>query len=132
MVTDEQRVLLGYMRTRVSRRKVLLMLGILMLVVLICVAAIGLMLRRLEAQNASFHPPMTESEREQLLPPEPRLEVAPSVDGLRYGKQVGLQRDNVDSLSEEPSAEKGLLDRQTFHGYSNGAGNHSEDVSRAH
>lgn len=88
MAEDQRPVLqptFDYVRTRLNRRKVLAMLGVLILVIVGCVAAIDLMLDGLEARNASFHPPMTPSERESLMPTEPRLDVAPSVDGLRYG-----------------------------------------------
>lgn len=94
-MTDDQRPVLqstvGYMSTRVRRRKVMVMLAVLLLVVVLCVTAIGVMLQRLEAKNANFHPPMTSSERELLMPNEPLLDTTPSVDGLRYqGVQQGV------------------------------------------
>lgn len=87
MAEDQRPVLqptFAYARTRLSRRKVVTILGVLVLVVIACIATIGLMLERLETRNANFHPPMTPAERESLMPSEPRLDVAPSVDGLRY------------------------------------------------
>jgi hypothetical protein len=56
--------------------------------VIIGAASIITMLDRLEMRNASFRPPMTSLEREQLLPPEPVLEIKPQVEGLRYGADV--------------------------------------------
>jgi hypothetical protein len=90
MAEDLQPVLqptFDYVRSRLSRRKVLAALAVLVLVTVACFMAIGLMLDRLEVRNASFHPPMTTSERESLMPSDPRLDVSPSVDGLRYGRE---------------------------------------------
>lgn len=67
------------------RRKVVLGIGGLVCIAVIGGTTISTMLQRLETRNANFQPPMTSLEREQLLPPEPVLEVKPQVDGLRYG-----------------------------------------------
>jgi hypothetical protein len=136
-MADDQRPVLqptfDYVRTRLSRRKVMGMLGVLMLVALVCVAAIGAMLQRLEARNASFHPPMTQSERQLLMPDEPRLDVTPSVDGLRYGSQVDGMSDNGDTLGEGTVAVHGDGQLMLLKGsYSKEPGNHAEDLSHAH
>ncbi|MDH0745470.1 hypothetical protein N5D61_03805 [Pseudomonas sp. GD03842] len=70
------------------RQKVMLGLGLLLAVVVMSVAAIVLMLQRLEAKNATFQPPMTALERQRLLPTDPVLDTAPKIDGLRYRDQV--------------------------------------------
>lgn len=80
-------------RRDVRRRRVMLGVGLLTGVVVICVAAILLMLQRLEARNASFQPPMTALERQRLLPPDPILDAAPQIQGLRYGQQPAGGRD---------------------------------------
>lgn len=73
------------------QRKVMLGVGLLLCIVVVCVTAILTMLQRLEARNASFQPPMTALERERLLPPDPVLDAAPKLDGLRYRQQVELK-----------------------------------------
>ena len=70
------------------RRKVMIGVGCLLGIVVVGAATIVTMLEHLETRNASFRPPMTSLEREQLLPPEPVLEVKPQVEGLRYGAAV--------------------------------------------
>jgi hypothetical protein len=70
------------------RRKVIIGVSCLLGIVVVGAASIITMLDRLEMRNASFRPPMTSLEREQLLPPEPVLEIKPQVDGLRYGADV--------------------------------------------
>ncbi|OQR27130.1 hypothetical protein BWR59_28225 [Pseudomonas sp. Bc-h] len=77
------------------RRKVMVCLGLLLAIVVVCVAAIVLMLQRLEARNASFQPPMTELERQRLLPQDPVLQAAPMIDGLRYGNQLDLKAGDI-------------------------------------
>lgn len=75
-------------RHMLRRRKVMLGMGLLLTIVVICVAAILTMLQRLEARNATFQPPMTALERQRLLPQDPVLNTAPRLDGLRYRDQV--------------------------------------------
>lgn len=70
------------------RRKVMIGVSCLLGIVVVGAASIITLLDRLEMRNASFRPPMTSLEREQLLPPEPVLEIKPQVDGLRYGADV--------------------------------------------
>ncbi|MCF7558555.1 hypothetical protein [Pseudomonas petrae] len=70
------------------RRKIMIGVGCLLGVVVVGAATIITMLEHLETRNASFRPPMTSLEREQLLPPEPVLEVKPQVEGLRYGAAI--------------------------------------------
>jgi hypothetical protein len=107
MADDQQPVFhtsFEFVRARPGRRKVLAMLGILALLVIGCAAAIGLMLERLEARDVNFHPPMTPSERQLLMPAEPTLDVTPSVGGLRYGHQVGGE------ASDTPDDETGVIE----------------------
>lgn len=85
------------------RRKVMLGVGVLLAIVVVCVAAIGIMLHRLEARNAAFRPPMTALERQRILPPDPVLDAAPSTDGLRYGNPADVSLDNYSSVSPQPS-----------------------------
>lgn len=66
-------------------------IGLLLCVVVACVAAIVTMLQRLETRNATFQPPMTALERQRLLPKDPVLDTAPRLDGLRYGDQVEIK-----------------------------------------
>lgn len=80
-------------RGDIRRRRVMMGVGLLMGVVVLCVAAIVVMLQRLEARNASFRPPMTALERQRLLPPDPILDAAPQIQGLRYGEQPASGRD---------------------------------------
>lgn len=70
------------------RRKIMIGVGCLMGIVVVGAATILTMLEHLETRNANFRPPMTSLEREQLLPPEPVLEVKPQVEGLRYGAAI--------------------------------------------
>lgn len=111
-MADDQRPVLqstfSYMSSRVRRRKVMVMLAVFLLVVVLCVTAIGVMLQRLEAKNANFHPPMTSSERELLMPNEPQLDATPSVNGLRYRVE---QQDVGDSggLSNGTESAQGRL-----------------------
>jgi hypothetical protein len=81
----------GYQVDAVNTRKVWMMAGILALVVLLCFGVIAWMVFGLEAEHAAFQPPMSALERERLLPPEPRLEATPQVDGLRYRAQAERQ-----------------------------------------
>lgn len=93
------------------RRKVMIGIGALLSIAAVCVAAILLMLQRLEALNASFQPPMTELERQRLLPPDPILEAAPKLEGLRYGQQVELDSANLVPVEHDPSQAQGSLSR---------------------
>ncbi|WP_296254616.1 MULTISPECIES: hypothetical protein [unclassified Pseudomonas] len=78
----------AHTRRMLRRRKVVLGVALLLAIVIVCVTAIGFMLQRLESRNASFQPPMTALERQRLLPPDPVLDAAPRLDGLRYRQQV--------------------------------------------
>jgi type II secretory pathway component PulM len=80
-------------RRDVRRRRMMLGVGLLLSVVVLCVAAILLMLQRLEARNASFQPPMTALERQRMLPQDPVLDAAPQIEGLRYGKSPAVSDD---------------------------------------
>jgi hypothetical protein len=93
------------------RRKVMIGIGALLSIAAVCVAAILLMLQRLEARNASFQPPMTELERQRLLPPDPILEAAPKLEGLRYGQQVEFDSANLVPVEHDPSQAQGSLSR---------------------
>ncbi|MFJ5296361.1 hypothetical protein ACIQAL_07530 [Pseudomonas sp. NPDC088368] len=97
------------------RRKVMIGVGALLGIVLVCVAAILIMLQRLEARNASFQPPMTELERQRLLPPDPILDAAPKLDGLRYGRQdepgSGAGAGGYSPVENDTSQEGGALTR---------------------
>ncbi|TDV67859.1 hypothetical protein [Pseudomonas sp. LP_7_YM] len=73
------------------RRKVMLGVSLLLVVALVCVAAILVMLHRLEARNAAFQPPMTALERQRLLPSDPVLDTAPRLEGLHYRQQEELK-----------------------------------------
>jgi hypothetical protein len=88
------------------RRKVFAGIGGLVCIAVIGGATIITMLQRLEARNANFQPPMTSLEREQLLPPEPVLEIRPQVDGLRYGAVIQAPQPSTvdDPTSPVPSA----------------------------
>jgi hypothetical protein len=104
----------------VRRRKVLMGVGLLMGVVVLCVAAILIMLQRLEAKNASFQPPMTALERQRMLPQDPVLNAAPQIDGLRYGKQPAVGSDDfpspkVQPVSHEPLSEAFILENDRLH-----------------
>jgi len=78
-------------RQMLRRRKVMLGMGLLLGVVVICIAAVLTMLHRLEARNASFQPPMTALERQRLLPQDPVLNATPRLDGMRYRDQVEIK-----------------------------------------
>lgn len=93
------------------RRKVMIGIGALLSIAAVCVAAILLMLQHLEARNASFQPPMTELERQRLLPPDPILEAAPKLEGLRYGQQVELDSADLVPVEHDPSQAQGSLNR---------------------
>lgn len=76
-------------RRMIRRRRALWGLGSLLAIVVVCVAVIMMMLQRLEVRTANFQPPMTALERQRLLPQDPVLDAAPSLDGLRYGNETG-------------------------------------------
>lgn len=100
---DAQRLLEGNdHRQSTRRRKVMLSIGLLLCVVVACVAAIVTMLQRLETRNATFQPPMTALERQRLLPKDPVLDAAPRLDGLRYGDQVEIKAAEFSPV-EDPS-----------------------------
>jgi hypothetical protein len=86
------------------RRKVMIGVGCLLGIVVVGAVTITTMLERLETRNASFRPPMTSLEREQLLPPEPVLEIKPQVEGLRYGAAV--QPGNAPGSGQPPIADE--------------------------
>jgi hypothetical protein len=107
-------------RRDARRRRMLLGIGMLLAVVVLCVAAILIMLQRLEARNASFQPPMTSLERQRMLPQDPVLEAAPQIDGLRYGKQPGAAVDDFPPLeaqpvSHEPLGQDSMIDGENLH-----------------
>lgn len=81
----------GYQLDAPNTRKVWAIVGVLALVVLLCFGVIAWMVFGLEAQHAAFQPPMSTLERERLLPPEPRLEATPRIDGLHYREQAEQQ-----------------------------------------
>lgn len=104
----------------VRRRKVMLGAGLLLFIVVVCVAAILIMLQRLEARNAAFQPPMTALERQRLLPPDPVLDTAPQIQGLRYGQQSPLSSDDlvepqVEHVSHGPLGQAPVLEEQYLH-----------------
>ena len=70
----------------------MLCVGVLLGIVVVCVAIIVTMLQRLETRNASFQPPMTALERQRLLPQDPVLDAAPRIEGLRYGNELQLRK----------------------------------------
>ncbi|MFP3847234.1 hypothetical protein [Pseudomonas sp.] len=87
------------------RRKVMIGVGGLLGIVVVGAATIVTMLEQLEMRNASFRPPMTSLERQQLLPPEPVLEVKPQVEGLRYGAAIlPDQAASADSATPEQAS----------------------------
>jgi hypothetical protein len=83
----------GYQADAVDPRKVWATVGVLLLTVLLCWGAIAWLVNFLETRHAAFRLPMSELEREHLLPPEPRLEAQPRLDGIRY-RQQALQQLN--------------------------------------
>jgi hypothetical protein len=104
----------------VRRRRVILGVGSLIGVVVLCVAAILVMLQRLEARNASFQPPMTALERQRMLPSDPILDTAPQIQGLRYGQQPLTGRNewvepDVQHTSHEPQGQHPALGDDDLH-----------------
>lgn len=93
------------------RRKIMIGVGCLLGIVVVGAATIVTMLEHLETRNASFRPPMTSLERQQLLPAEPVLEVKPQVEGLRYGAAISPagQPSGTSATSEEASASAAAL-----------------------
>ncbi len=81
------------------RRKVMLSVGLLLAIVVACIAAIVIMLQRLEARTANFQPPMTAVERLRLLPHDPVLDISPKLEGLRYRDETQIKAG--DTSSEE-------------------------------
>ncbi|MEB0040036.1 MULTISPECIES: hypothetical protein [unclassified Pseudomonas] len=81
----------GYQADAVDVRKVWAMVGVLLLTLMVCCGVIAWLIHSLQAQHAAFSPPMSDLERERLLPPEPRLEVMPRLDGIRYRQQAQQQ-----------------------------------------
>jgi len=107
-------------RRDVRRRRVMMGVGLLLGVVVLCVGAILVMLQRLEARNASFQPPMTALERQRLLPTDPVLDAAPTIQGLRYGEQPASDRDGwagpeVQHASHEPLGLAPALEGDNLH-----------------
>jgi hypothetical protein len=91
----------GYQFDVVNTRKVWMIAGTLALVVLLCFGVIAWIVFGLEAEHAAFQPPMSALERERLLPPEPRLEATPQVDGLRYREQAEQQADSYGWVDQQ-------------------------------
>lgn len=116
-----QRLLRGAnFKRMLRRRKVVFGIGLLLGIVVVCVTAILIMLQRLEARNASFQPPMTALERQRLLPPDPVLDSAPKLDGLRYRQQVelkveGYAPEDERSEREEPLSRTLILQHEDLH-----------------
>ncbi|MFJ3486272.1 hypothetical protein ACIPL1_23155 [Pseudomonas sp. NPDC090202] len=90
------------------RRRLWVGCGLLLGIVVVCVAAIVIMLQRLEARNANFQPPMTALERERLLPAEPVLDTAPKIEGLHYGSQIQTDGDSLSPSARHAEFEHGL------------------------
>ena len=78
----------AYQPDSVDVRKAGAVVGALLLTLLLCCGVIAWLINSLEAQHAAFNPPMSALERERLLAPEPRLEVTPRLDGIRYRQQA--------------------------------------------
>jgi hypothetical protein len=106
-------------RRMVGRRKVMVGVALLMGVVLGCAIAIFGMLQRLETRTAGFQPPMTAAERQRLLPADPVLHSAPSLDGLRYGDQSKTQdaSSSLGSMQAEkaPLSQALIIQRADLH-----------------
>lgn len=86
-----------------SRRKILLSIGLLLSIVLVSVAAILSMLHRLEARSATFQPPMTDLELQRILPQDPVLDAAPQLDGLHYRQHIDLKADGYLPADQQSS-----------------------------
>lgn len=119
---DAQRLLEGNdHRQSTRRRKVMLGIGLLLCVVVACVAAIVTMLQRLETRNATFQPPMTALERQRLLPKDPVLDAAPRLEGLRYGDQVEIKAAEFSPVEDQahdehpPLSHAMILQTQELH-----------------
>jgi hypothetical protein len=93
----------------VTRRKLILGAGVLLLLTLGCFGAIVLMLQQIESRTASFQPPMTALERESLLPPEPGLNVSTPIEGLHYLEDAPEHADPYPSLSDKQAVGSALL-----------------------
>lgn len=93
------------------KRNVMLGIGVLLGIAAVSVATILSMLERFEAKSASFHPPMTALERQQLLPQDPILNAAPKLDGLRYGRQVEHNAEGYTPVKGDAGEPQGSLDR---------------------
>lgn len=89
------------------RRKVMLGVSLLLVVAVVCVAAILVMLHRLEARNAAFQPPMTALERQRLLPSDPVLDTAPRLEGLRYRQQGELKAEGFSPVESVDAEDQG-------------------------
>lgn len=120
-----------FARSLTARRNVLLTLGVLLSIAIVCAVAINLMLQRIELRDAHFHPPMTPSEREQLMPVEPRLDVAPSVDGLRYGGDRVISDGSGESSAARLPDEKTLSGQPVKEAYAKSVNKHAQAVSHA-
>ena len=94
------------LRQSMRRRKVMLGIGLLLCVVMACVAAIVTMLQRLETRNATFQPPMTALERQRLLPQDPVLDAAPRLDGLRYGDPGEIKPAEFSPVEDQTHGER--------------------------
>ncbi|WP_268800591.1 hypothetical protein [Pseudomonas huanghezhanensis] len=124
---------------RTARHKVIWVVAVMALIAALCVTGVMLMIERLEARNANFHPPMTELERQQLMPAEPRLDISPSVEGLRYADEADSSANEI-YLSVAPGASGAAVVKQSLGGQSqpferphfNETARHTEGLSPAH
>lgn len=91
----------AYQPDSVNVRTVWTMVGVLMLAVVLCCAVIVWLINSLEARHDAFKPPMSALERERLLAPEPRLEVTPRLDGIRYRQQAMQQLNSYGWVDQE-------------------------------
>lgn len=107
-----QRLHRGMKRDRMlPRRKILLGIGFLLSIILLSVAAILVLLHRVEARSASFQPPMTDLELQRILPPDPVLDAAPQLEGLHYREHVDLKADGYSPNDHQRSEAGAPLSR---------------------
>ncbi|MCF5071622.1 hypothetical protein GIW70_25995, partial [Pseudomonas syringae] len=92
MKPDTQR---GYEANRVDSGKVWAIVALLFAAVLLCLTGIAWWLISHQQAAQSHQPPLSNLERERLLPPEPRLQARPREEGNR---QIALQRIHLDSF----------------------------------
>jgi hypothetical protein len=85
----------GYEPNRVDSHKVGGLVALLLAAIVLCLTGVAWLLNGYQQRAAAQQPPLSALERERLLPPAPRLQSRPRLDGER---QLAAERIHLDSF----------------------------------